>query len=157
MDDVGSIVEPTSSLAWADVIHTDFQTVISRIQNISTCLSRKAQRWLRTIYIQKSEPKSAYLPNKIVAVIDRFCLRHHWWRRLQPTSSVSPVSCPHIQLIINYSFDETNISVMYEIHLGVYQLSHEKTLSSTRQFAYSCNRLCKREEHVSFVQLDQYH
>ena len=30
-------MEPTSSLAWADVIHADFQTVISRyLQNINT-------------------------------------------------------------------------------------------------------------------------
>ena len=74
MDDVGSIVEPTSSLAWADVIHVDFQRFISRyIQNISTCLPCKAQRGLRTIFIQKSKPQYAYLPGKIVAVwIDRF-------------------------------------------------------------------------------------
>ena len=78
MDDVGSIVEPTSSLAWADVIHADFQRVISRyIQNISTCISSKAQLGLRTIFIQKSKPKYAHLPSKIIAVwIDRFCVRY---------------------------------------------------------------------------------
>ena len=91
----------TSAQSWsrrhhwlsADVIHADFQRVISRyIQNISTCLSCKAQRGLRTMFIQKSKPKYAYLPSKIVAVwIDRFCVRYDWWRRLQPTSSVSPV------------------------------------------------------------------
>ena len=78
---------------WADVIRANFQRVISRyIQNISTCLFHKAQRGLRTIFIKKSKPKYAYLPSKIVAVwIDRFCVRYDWWRRLQPTSSVSPV------------------------------------------------------------------
>ena len=89
MDDVGSIVEPTSSLAWAAVISADFQRVISRfIQNISACLSCKAQRGLRTILIQKSKPKYAYLLSKIGV---RFCVRYDWWRQLQPTSSVSPV------------------------------------------------------------------
>ena len=80
-------------LSWADVIHADFQRVISRyIHNISTCLSSKSQRGIRTISIQKSKLKYAYLPSKIVAVwIDRFCVRYDWWRRLQPTSSVSSV------------------------------------------------------------------
>ena len=56
-------------LAWADVIHADFQRVISRyIQNISTCLSSKSQRGVRTIFIQKSKLKYACLPSKIVAV-----------------------------------------------------------------------------------------
>ena len=66
MDDVGSIVEPTSSLAWADVICADFQRVISLyIQNISTCLSCKAQGGLRTIFIQKSKPISiSYYQNR---------------------------------------------------------------------------------------------
>ena len=42
MDDVSSVVEPTSSLAWAGVIPADFQRVIYLvIQNISTWLSRK--------------------------------------------------------------------------------------------------------------------
>ena len=59
-DDVGSIVEPTSSLAWADVIRADFQRVLSHyIQNISTCISCRAKRGLRTVFIQKSKPKYA--------------------------------------------------------------------------------------------------
>ena len=42
--------------------------------------------------MQKSKPKYACLPRKIVKVwIERFCVRYDWWRRLQPTSSVSPV------------------------------------------------------------------
>ena len=42
--------------------------------------------------MQKSKPKYACLPSKIVEVwIERFCVRYDWWRRLQPTSSVSPV------------------------------------------------------------------
>ena len=96
MDEVGSIAEPTSSLAWADVILADFQRVISRyVLNINTCLSSKAARGLRglrTIFIQKSKLKSAYFPRKIIAVwIDWFWVRYDWWRWLQLTSSVSPV------------------------------------------------------------------
>ena len=46
-----------------------------------------------TNYISaKSKPKYACLPSKIVEVwIKRFFVRYDWWRRLQPTSSVSPV------------------------------------------------------------------
>ena len=64
------LLEPTSSI--------DFQRVIYLyIQNISTCLSSKAQRRLRTIFIQKSKLKYAYLPSKIVAVwIDRLGVRY---------------------------------------------------------------------------------
>ena len=92
-DDVGSIVEPASSLVWADVILADFQRVMSRyLQYISTYHSCTAQRVLRTIFMQKSKPKYACLPSKIVELwIDRFCVHYDWWRRLQPTSSVSPV------------------------------------------------------------------
>ena len=87
------IVEPTSSLAWADVIHADFQTVISRrLQNISTYLFCTAERMLRTVIMQNSRLIQACFPIKIDEVrIDRFCVRYDWWRRLQPTSSVSPV------------------------------------------------------------------
>ena len=79
--------------AAADVICSDFQRVISRyIQNISICLSSKTQRGLRTIFMQKSMPQYACLIIEIDEVwIDRFCVRYDWWRRLQPTSSVSPV------------------------------------------------------------------
>ena len=79
--------------AWADVILADFQRVISRyLQDISTYLSCTAQRVFRTVFMQKSKPKYACLPSKIVEVwIDRFCVRYDWWRWLQPTSSVSPV------------------------------------------------------------------
>ena len=89
-DDVGSVVELTSSLVWADVILADFQGVISRfLQDISTYLSVTAQRVLRTTFMQKSNPNYACLPSKIVEVW--FCVRCDWWRRLQPTSSVSLV------------------------------------------------------------------
>ena len=79
-DDVGSIVEPTSSLVWAGVIPADFQRVIScYVQNISTYLSCNVQRVLRTTFLQKSKPKYAYIPNKVVEVwIDRFSLRYDW-------------------------------------------------------------------------------
>ena len=76
----------TSSLVWAHIILADFQKVISPyLQHISTYLSGTAQRVLRTIFIQKSKPKYACLPSKIVKVwIDRFCIRYDWLRRLQP-------------------------------------------------------------------------
>ena len=52
-DDVGSIVEPTSSLAWADVILADFQMVISRyLQNITIYLFYAAAIMSRTIIMQ---------------------------------------------------------------------------------------------------------
>ena len=81
------------SLVWADVILTDFQRVISRyLQDIGTYLSRTVHRVLRTMIMQKSKPKYACLPTKTTEVwIGRFCVRCDWWRRLQPTSSVSPV------------------------------------------------------------------
>ena len=86
-DEVGSVVEPTSSLVWADVILADFQRVVSRyLQDISTYLSCTAQIILRTISMRKYKPKYACLPSKIVEV----CVRFDWWRRL-PTSSVSPM------------------------------------------------------------------
>ena len=63
MDDVGSIVEPTSSLAWADVIHADFQTVQSRyLQNISTYFFSTAERMLRSIIMQNSRLIQACFP-----------------------------------------------------------------------------------------------
>ena len=78
---------------WADVIHADFQRVISRyLQNISAYLFCTTEIMLRTIIMQNSRLIHAYFPLKIDEVwIDRFCVRYDWWRRLQPTSSVSPV------------------------------------------------------------------
>ena len=92
-DDVGSIVGPTSSLACADVILADFQGVISRyLQTIRICFFYTAARMWRTIVIQNSKLIRAWFSIKIDEVwIDRFCVRYNWWRRLQPTSSVSPV------------------------------------------------------------------
>ena len=80
MDDVGSIVEPTSSLACADVIHTDFQTVISRyLQNIGPYLFCTATRMFRIIIMQNSRLIQASFPIKIDEVwIDRFCVRYDW-------------------------------------------------------------------------------
>ena len=46
------------------------------------------------------EPSSS-LHSKIVLVwIDWFCVRYDWWRRLQPTSSVSPVWRISIHIIV---------------------------------------------------------
>ena len=97
MDDVSSIVEPMSSLVWADVIPADFQRFVSRyLLDISTYLSCGAQRLLRTIFMQNSMPKYACLPSKIVKVwIHRFCVCYDWWRRLQPMSSVPLVWYNH--------------------------------------------------------------
>ena len=54
-DDVGSIVEPTSSLASVDVILADFQRAISRyLQNISIYLFYTAEKRLKTIIMQNS-------------------------------------------------------------------------------------------------------
>ena len=92
-DDVGSSKWWRQFHDWADVIHADFQTVISRyLQNISTYLFCTAERMLRTIIMQNSRMIQACFPIKIDEVwINRFCVRYDWWRRLQPTSSVSPV------------------------------------------------------------------
>ena len=92
-DDVGSIVEPASLLAWADVILADFQRVISRyLQNIKIYFFYTDERMLRTIIMQNSKLIQACFPIKIDEIlIDRFCVRYDWWRRLKPTSSVSPV------------------------------------------------------------------
>ena len=47
---------------------------------------------LSPIIMQNSRLIHACFPIKIDEVwIDRFCVRYDWWRRLQPTSSVSPV------------------------------------------------------------------
>ena len=53
-DDIGSIMEPTSSLVWADIILADFQRVIScYLQDISTYLTCTAQRVLGNyIYVK---------------------------------------------------------------------------------------------------------
>ena len=98
----GAEIEPTSSLVWADVFRADFQRVISLyLPNIIMYLFCAAQRLLRTIFMHKSKSKYACLPNKIVEVwIERYCVRYDWWRRLQPTSSVSPMcSVPPLRLI----------------------------------------------------------
>ena len=64
-DDVGSIVEPTSSLAWADVILDHFRRVISRFQqNISIYLFYTTERMLRTIIMQNSRLIQACFPIK---------------------------------------------------------------------------------------------
>ena len=80
-------------LPWADVIRADFQTVISRyLHNVNTRFFCTADRMFRTIIMQNSRLVYACFPIKIDEVwIDRFCVRYDWWRRLQPTSSVSPV------------------------------------------------------------------
>ena len=87
MDDVGSFEEPMSSLAWADANRTDFQVVISRyIRNITTCLSCRAQRGLRTIFIQKSKLKYIYLATPI--------LRPLW---LMKSAAVDVISNPRVE------------------------------------------------------------
>ena len=88
---------------WADVNHADFHTVISRyLRNISTYLFITAER---TIIMQNCRLIQTWFPIKIDEVwFDRFCVRNDWWRRLQPTSSVSPVwlhkeCCNHLWYI----------------------------------------------------------
>ena len=86
---------------WADVIHADFQTVISRVQqNISTYNFCTTERMLRTVIMQNSRLIQACFPIKINEVwIDRFCVRYDWWRRLQRTSSVSAVWTAHTVIL----------------------------------------------------------
>ena len=78
---------------WADVIRADFHAVISRyLHNVNTRLFCTADRMFRTIVMQNSRLISACFPIKVDEVwIDRFCVRYDWRRRLQPTTSVSPV------------------------------------------------------------------
>ena len=59
-------------------------------------LFHTAERMLRTIIMQNSRLIQTCSPSKIVEVwINRFCIGYHWWRRLQPTSSGSPVWYMH--------------------------------------------------------------
>ena len=142
MDDVGSIVEPTSSLAWADIICADFQRVISRyIQNISIWLSCEAQRGLRTIFIQKSMSKYACLIIKIDEVwIEWFCIHYDWCRRLQPTSSVSPVciwgEMDHAVHCI-HKITHFKITYLFKLMSG-YTYMHQWTYSSLAQLMAQC-------------------
>ena len=63
------------------------------------------------------EPTSS-LPSKIISVwIDRFCVRYDWWRRLQPTLSVSPVWVMiYVICIITYTYI-INIYAAYAVPL----------------------------------------
>ena len=87
---------------WADVI-----TGLSRrhpcrfsdgyishyLRNFIIDLFCAAQRLLRTIFMQKSKPKYACLPSKIVEVwIERFCVHYDWWRRLHVISVPSVIN-----------------------------------------------------------------
>ena len=91
MDDVGS------SHDWADVIHANFQMVVSRLQKISTNLFCTAERMLRIIIMQNSGPIQAYFPIKIEEVwIDRFCVRYGWWRRLH----ANVISVPSVKYVV---------------------------------------------------------
>ena len=116
MDDVGSSKWWRRLHDWADVIHADFQTVISRyLQNISTYLFCTAERMLRTIIMQNSRMIQACFPIKIDKVwMDRFCVRYDWWRRLQQTSSVSPVC--------NDSAPIAQVMCMKKIHTIIQQI-----------------------------------
>ena len=101
---------------WADVIRADFQTVISRyLHNVNTRLFCTADRMFRTIIMQNSRLIYACFPIKIDEVwIDWFCVRYDWWRRLQRTSSVSPVwmsamlNTAYTNLVTRYHTDNAN-------------------------------------------------
>ena len=78
-------LEPTSSLP----IFKGLFLVIYKTLGFTFTIH---ERMLRTIIMQNSKLIQACFPIKIDEVwIDRFCVRYDWWRRLQPTSSVSPV------------------------------------------------------------------
>ena len=140
-------MEPTSSLVWGDVILADFQRVVSRyLQDISTYLSYiiQSQRVLRTIFMQKSKPKYACLPSKIVEVwIDWFCLRYHWWRQLQPTSSVSPVwENSLVKCVVNsptwYPSNCIKLGIsVFMFHLQPHNVFHGLYVASTLLFNVS--------------------
>ena len=131
------IVEPTSSLAWADVIHADFEKVISRgLQNISTYLFCTAERMLRNIIVQNFRLIQACFPIQVDEVwIDRFCIRYDWWRRLQPTSSVSPVWILH--LLIKLKITATKIH-MKSVQWFVWHMGRDQERAAD---ACSCVRL----------------
>ena len=149
-DDVGSVVEPTSLLVWADVFLADFQGVIFHfLHDISTYLSATTQRVLRTTFMQKFKPKYACLHSKIFEVwIDRICVRYDWWRRLQPTSSVSPVctcmqtvapaavnSCPHSAACMRQWTGSASVLRLYFITTTY--LIHRLIFSEIRDLAHS--------------------
>ena len=74
-------------LSWAGVIPIDFQRVIYLvIQNTSTCLSCKLKEgYEQYLYKNPSRNRHIYLAKSSLFVC------YDWWRRLQQTSSVSPV------------------------------------------------------------------
>ena len=124
MVDVGWIVEPTSSLAWVDVICADFQMVISRhIQNISTCLSCKIQRGLRTIFIKKkvhAEICMSYY--QIWRGLNRPILRPLW---LMTSAAADVISVPSVMIspyvdvpICSYAYaGNKSATFVYNSHL----------------------------------------
>ena len=66
----------------------------------------------KNVFMQNSRLIQACFPVKIDEVwTDRFCARYDWWRRLQPTSSVSPVcyGC------IYFRIQETGFSIWYSL------------------------------------------
>ena len=101
-----------TSASRTDVTHADFQAIISRyLQNIST-LFCTVERMIRTIIMQNSRLVNACFPIKSDEVwIDRFCVRYDWWRRLQPTSSVSPMCTIYIFISDMYKHMETNMNL----------------------------------------------
>ena len=130
-DDVGSIVEPTSSLAWADVILADFQRVVSRyLQSIRIYLFYKAGRLLRTIFMQNSKLIKPCFPIKIdfasVMIHDVGCSRCHQCPQCEHTRYITAfmsctlltitngVVCPFCQdvnLQLYHFFDEVHNSI----------------------------------------------
>ena len=89
--------EPTSSLSICKVVHLVIYKTLALIF--------PGQKVLRTIYMQKSKPRYAFLPNKIIEVwIDRFCVRYDWWRRLH--------QCPRCKYDNTKAFVRTSLSVV---------------------------------------------
>ena len=106
----GAEIEPTSSLVWVDVIRADFQTVISHyLRNIIVYLFCAAQRLLRTIFMQKSKPKYACLPSKIVKVWNRAILHPLW---LMTSAAADVISDPSVIMGVMYMFINTWIHTM---------------------------------------------
>ena len=146
-DDVGSSQWWRRLHDWADVIHADFQMVISRyLQNINTYLFCTAERMLRTIIMQNFRLINAcFLYKSTRFESTDFASRYDWWRRLQPTSSVSPVWWNEIAICFPFS-NKLNISVYVDLWIICYIQRYQELHS----FLYTSTVYCICQSDQSF-------
>ena len=84
-DEVGSTIEPTSSMPifkWLylviyETLALALSVLLNELLELSLC---KIPGWSRHVFLAIDE-----------VWIDRVCVRYDWWRRLQPTSIMSPL------------------------------------------------------------------